>query len=127
MDSPFCLIVWETVDAKAAETSNCFQGVRWEALHACLLEHSLWLLYEKMARGEQPLIEAADSQTQFSVHSMQKKTYLLFLLWELSPLSSQHLRDFRERQIGVLGPQLAPLFVQEYHVTAPRTGHTQQR
>lgn len=76
--------------------------------------------------GEQPLIKAADSQTQFSVHSTQKKTYLLFLLWQLSPLSGQHLRDFRERQIGVLGPQPAPLFVQENRVTAPGMEHTER-
>lgn len=52
--------------------------------------------------GEQPPIKAADSQIQFSVHSTQKKTYLLFLLWQLSPLS-QHLRDFRKADWGA-GP-----------------------
>ena len=81
---------------------------------------------KRWPRGEQPLIKAADSQTPFSVHSTQKKTYLLFLLWQVSPLSGQHLRDFRERQTGVLGPQLAPLFVQEYCVTAPGMEYTQQ-
>ena len=47
----------------------------------------------------------------FFPHSSQKRTHLLFLLRQLSPLRGQHLCDFRKWQVWVLGPQLAFLFI----------------
>ena len=43
-----------------------------------------------------------------AAHSVQERTFLLFLSRPLSALGSQHLCDFCTGQIRVLGPQLTP-------------------
>lgn len=99
------------------------------APHVCTLEGSLWLRWEKWIRREWPLVVSEgcpgpiSGRDSLCIHH-REQDLPLFVLRQLSPLSSQHLCDFRERQIGVCGPQLTSLLVQEYHVPVPGKGRT---
>lgn len=100
--------VWEMVDAKSnSEPVILLRG----AVRGTPCLHSRkfpWFQCEKVDKEGTATKEAADS---FSPRSTQKATYPLFLVRQLIPLHSQHLRDFCKRQIWVLGPQLTSLLV----------------